>query len=146
MPNPAKSKRTRGKTSWGQSHLQGREEQLHFTHLSPSARWAQPSTKEIACAHRVPHGEGSDSGACTRPSVLSGRPLWGGFLSYLMPSMTGRQQSLGTVRNKGKCRTSLLLPVLLCELGRAELRFFLHRGKELMGGGEGAGLTPSISE
>ena len=57
----------------------------------------------------------------------------GGFLSYLMPSMTGRQQSLGTVRNKGKCRTSLLLPVLLCELGRAELRFFLHRGKELMG-------------
>ena len=50
-----------------------------------------------------------------------------------MPSMTGRQQSLGTVRNKGKCRTSLLLPVLLCELGRAELRFFLHRGKELMG-------------
>ena len=70
----------------------------------------------------------------------------GGFLSYLIPSMTGREQSLRTVRNKGKCRTSLLLPVLLCEPGRAELRFFLHRGKELMGGGEGAGLTPSISE
>ena len=54
----------------------------------------------------------------------------GGFLSYLIPSMTGREQSLRTVRNKGKCRTSLLLPVLLCEPGRAELRFFLHRGKE----------------
>ena len=26
-----------------------------------------------------------------------------------------------------------MLPVLLCELGREELRFFLHRGKELMG-------------
>ena len=146
MLNPAKSKCTPGRTSWGQSHLQGREEQLHFTHISPSARWAQPSTKEIACAHRVPHGEGSDSGACTRPSVLSGRPLWGGFLSYLMPSMTGREQSLRTVRNKGKCRTSLLLPVLLYEPGRAELRFFLHRGKELMGGEEGASLTTSISE
>ena len=77
-----------------------------------------------------PMGEGSDSGAWTRPSVLSGRPLWGGFLSYLMPSMTGREQSLRTVRNKGKCRTSLLLPVLFYEPGRAELRFFLHRGKE----------------
>ena len=84
----------------------------------------------MARAHRVPHGEGSDSGACTRPSVLSGCPLWGGFLSCLVPSMTGREQSLGTVRNKGKCTTSLLLPVLLCELGRAELRFFLHKGKE----------------
>ena len=58
MPNPAKSKRTRGRTSWEQSHLQGREEQLYFTHLSPSARCAHPSTKEIACAHRVSHGGG----------------------------------------------------------------------------------------
>lgn len=90
--------------------------------LSPVPRMAR--------AHRVPHGEGSDSGACTRPSVLSGHALWGGFLSYLMPSMTGREQFLGTVRNKGKCRTSLLLPVLLCEPRRGELRFFLHRGKE----------------
>lgn len=56
MPNPVKSKCTPRRTSWRQSHLQGREEQLHFTHISPSARWAQPSTKEIACAYRVPHG------------------------------------------------------------------------------------------
>ena len=31
---------------------------------------------------------------------------------------------------------SLLLPVLLCEPGRAELRFFLHRGKESKWGEE----------
>ena len=63
-------------------------------------------------------------------------PLWAGFLSYLPPSMTGREQSLGTVSNKGKCRTSLLLPVLLYELGRAELRFFPQRGKDSRWGEE----------
>ena len=50
--------------------------------------------------------------------------------------MTGREQSFGTVSNKGKRRTSLLLPVLLYELGRAELRFFLQRGKESKWGEE----------
>ena len=79
-------------------------------------------------------GEGSDIGAYTQPSVLSGRPLWAGFLSNLRPSMTGREQSFGTVSNKGKRRTSLLLPVLFCELGRAELRFFLQRGKDSIRG------------
>ena len=147
MPNPAKSKRTRGRTSWEQSHFQGREEQLHFTNLSPSARWAQPTTKEIACAHRVPHGEGSDSGACTWPSVLSGRPLWGWF-SILPHTQYDRQRAIPQDSEKQRKMQDVSFaasPALWTWKSRTEV--LPPQGKrELMGGGEGAGLTPSISE
>ena len=80
MPNPAKSKRTRGRTSWGQSHLQRREEQLHFTHISPSARWPQPSTKEIACAPVIlelaPDLQSSQGALCGVVFYLTSCPVW----------------------------------------------------------------------
>ena len=57
------------------SHIYGGRRATSF-HPHQSLRWAQLSAEKIACAHLVPRGEGSDSGACTRPSVLS-EPLCG---------------------------------------------------------------------
>ena len=65
------------------------------------------------------------------PDLQSSQGPSVGWFSILPPAQYDRQRATPwTVSNKGKCRTSLLLPVLLCELGRAELRFFLQRGKD----------------
>ena len=96
------------------------------------------------------------SAQCQEDSLCPSQPPWGrgvilelaptfsslrapamGWFSILPPAQYDRQRAIPwTVSNKGKCRTSLLLPVLLCELGRAELRFFLQRGKESRWGEE----------
>lgn len=146
MPNPAKSKHTCGRTSWGQPHLQGREEQLHFTHISPSARRAQLSTKEIACAHRAPMGEGREELA---PDLQSsqGAPSVGWF-SILPHAQYDRQRA--TPRDSEKQRkmqdiSFAASPALWAWKSQTEV--LPPQGKrELMGGGEGAGLPPSISE
>ena len=147
MPNPAKSKRTRGRTSWEQSHLQGREEQLHFTHISPSARWAQPSTKEIACAYRVPHGR--REWFWSLDPTFS--PLWVpsvGWFSILPHAQYDRQRAIPRDSEKQRKMQDVSFaasPALWTWKRRTEV--LPPQGKrELMGGGEGAGLTPSISE
>ena len=147
MTNPAKSKHTCGRTSWEQSHLQGREEQLYFTHLSPSARCAHPSTKEIACAHRVSHGGGEwfwsldpTFSALSAPSV--------GWFSILPHAQYDRQRAIPQDSEKQRKMQDVSFaasPALWTWKSRTEV--LPPQGKrELMGGGEGAGLSPSISE
>ena len=147
MPNPAKSKCTRGRTSWGQFHLQGREEQLHFTHINPSARWAQPSTKEIACAYRVPHGRREWFWSLD-PTFSPLRAPSVGWFSILPHAQYDRQRAIPRDSEKQRIMQDVSFaasPALWTWKRRTEV--LPPQGKrELMGGGEGAGLTPSISE
>ena len=72
--------------------MQRREEQLHFTHISPSARRAQLSTKEIACAHRAPHGGGEIVELAPDLQSSQGAPSVGWF-SILPHAQYDRQRA-----------------------------------------------------
>ena len=146
MPNPVKSKCTPRRTSWRQSHLQGREEQLHFTHIRPSARWAHPSTKDGPCPSCPPWG--GEWFWSLHPTFS---PLWVpsvGWLSILPRAQYDKQRVIPRDSEKQRKMQDISFaasPALWTWKSRTEV--LPPQGKrELMGGGEGAGLTPIISE